>query len=109
LYREKTTTFGFGIHKMLNFFRGGYTDIDPSSEKQLQEQGLLRPESQTRKAPPSTSVNTPGLLLTGVVALAGAVVMYWGNGSLWTWIGAAGFFIALTLFIWISILGIKAR
>jgi amino acid transporter/nucleotide-binding universal stress UspA family protein len=109
LYRAKTTAFGFGIHKILNFFRGGYTEVDPQSEKQLQEQGLLRPESKKSKAPPGTSVNTPKLLLTGILALAGAVVIYWGNGNLWTWIGAAGFFLALTLFIWVSILGIKSR
>jgi len=109
LYRAKTTAFGFGIHKILNFFRGGYTEIDPSSEKQLQDQGILRPESKKSKSAPGTSVNTPRLLLTGILALAGAVVMYWGDGGLWTWIGATGFLGALTLFIWISILGIKAR
>jgi amino acid transporter/nucleotide-binding universal stress UspA family protein len=109
LYRAKTTALSFGIHKILNFFRGGYSEIDPSSEKQLQEQGLLRPESQKTKASPSTSVNTPGLLLTGILAFAGAVIMYLGDGSLYTWIGAAGFLLALTLFIWVSILGIKSR
>lgn len=109
LVRSRASQLGFGVHRVLNFFRGGYADIDPSSEKELQEEGWLRPETEKGEKKLHTSVNKPELFFTGFLGVVSAVLIYWGGGGVWTWIGVVGFFIALALFTWVSIRGTKRR
>lgn len=103
LIRPRTPVLGFGLRQLLNYVRGGYREIEPSSETMLQEQGLLRPIAERYTGVLETGVNKVRLLLSGVLALAAVVMIYIGDGETITWVGSILFIITLLWFTWISI------
>ena len=106
LVSPKSSRVEFGIFQFLHYVRGGYRQIRPTIEKELQEQGILLPQPQQNEEALHTAVNSPMALVAGILALVAVVAMYIGYGSILTWIGAVLFFIALGWFTWLSIQGI---
>jgi nucleotide-binding universal stress UspA family protein len=105
LVRPAGTQLGFGTRRFLNYVRGGYRRIDPTSERELREQGILVEEAEaTSPEEQHTSVNKPALLLSGVLAVAAVTMMYLGSGGQWTWVGTIAFFVAM---IWFTIVEMK--
>lgn len=102
LVRPRAGSMGFGLRRMLNYFRGGYRRIDPVSEKELQEQGILLPHAHERHAELHTQVNETAVILAGLIGLASVIIMYLGAGELATWAGVLLYFVALAWFTYIS-------
>jgi nucleotide-binding universal stress UspA family protein len=105
LVRPETGRVGFGLRRVLNYVRGGYRTIDPTVEKELQEQGILMPKAHHDVEDLHSSVNQVTLVLCGLLAVASTTVIYLGDGGTWTWIGVVGFFIALAWFTRMSMRG----
>jgi amino acid transporter len=103
LIRPRSPVLGFGLRQILNYFRGGYREIEPASETLLQEQGILRPVSERHTGALHTAVNKTRLSIAAVLGIAAVAAIYLGGGQLWTWIGSAVFIVALFWFTWISI------
>lgn len=106
LVRPQVDTIGFSLYRLLSYLRGGYRQIDPASEKALQAQGILRPVTERSHSDLHTHVNTWELLVTGVLGVISSVLMYWGGGGTWTWVGAVLFLITLAGFTYISTQGV---
>jgi len=102
LLRPETGAVGFGLRRVMNYLRGGYRQIDPISERELQEQGILLPENRAAKSELETSVNRLGLLLCGLLSLVAVSFMYVGDGESLTWVGALLFFVAIAWFTRLS-------
>ncbi|MDX1600497.1 MAG: amino acid permease [Anaerolineales bacterium] len=100
--RPRTHALGFGVRQILNYIWGGYREIDPRSQRELLEQDILLPKERATEGDLHTAVNKPALLGIGVLAVAVSLAMYLGDGGIWTWVGALGFFVVLGLFTWIS-------
>jgi len=79
------------------------------SQKDLEEMGILLPEEEWGKYDLNTRVNKPALISIGVLAMVSVVLMYLGDGSLMTWIGALVFIVALFLFTWLSIRSVEKQ
>jgi len=107
LVRPRTGAIGFGLRRMLNYIRGGYRAIDPASEKELREQGVLLPKAEHDVAALHTSVNRLGVVLSGLLAVVSAALIYWGGGNFLTWVGVVLFFIAMFWFTWQSMRGLE--
>lgn len=105
LVRPKTGAIGFGLRRVLNYIRGGYRVIDPASEKELREQGILLPQAERDTEALHTSVNRLAVVLAGVLAVVSVALIYWGAGGTWTWIGVVAFFVAMFWFTWQSMRG----
>ncbi len=103
LIRPTAPALEFGVHRMLNYFRGGYREIDPESQEELMEQGILRRDAEDAAAMPRPQANRSIILLLGILAVASAVAMLVGGGQVLTWIGAGLFILVLWAFTWISI------
>ena len=73
------------------------------SLKDLDEMGILLPKEKWGKSDLHTSVNKPQLVASGVLALAGSVLAYAGNGGTVTWVGVIFLFVFLGWFIRISL------
>jgi len=102
LVRPRVASLGFGIYQLLSYLRGGYRQIDPLSEKALQEQGLLRPAAERATGELHATVNKGQLLTAGLLALVSGGLMYLGDGELLTWLGVGLFFVTLAWFTFIS-------
>lgn len=109
LVRPRVDSLGFGVYRLLSYLRGGYRRIDPTSEKTLQEQKILRPRSERAPDDLHTQVNTGELLIVGVLGFVSAGLMYFGGGATWTWVGAGLFLLTLAGFTYISTRGILER
>ncbi len=103
LIRPRTPLLGFGLRQLLNYVRGGYREIERESEDMLQEQGILRPESERYTGELHTAVNKGLLLIVGVVSVIAVTLMYVGDGDALTWIGSIVFLLSLVWFTWISV------
>lgn len=103
LTRPRTHIVGFGVRQVLNYIWGGYLDIDPRSQRDLVDQGLLLPPEKAKPWDPNTAVNKPAILLMGALAVGSAVAMLAGSGDILTWIGALGFILVLWIFTWFAI------
>ena len=106
LVRPETGAVGFSLRRMLNYLRGGYRQIDPVSEKELQEQGILLPEAQVDQTDFETSVNRRSLILCGILAVAAVTMMYLGGGESLTWVGTLLFFVVIIWFTRLSTGGV---
>jgi len=102
LIRPRTPTLGFGLRQILNYIRGGYREIEPSSEQSLLELGILRPVSERYGGLLTTGVNKGGVLLVAALSLVAIVLIYLGGGETLTWIGTGAFLVLLLVFTWIS-------
>ena len=94
---------GFGLRQILNYIRGGYREIEPSSETALQELGILRPAEERTGEPLKTAVNKGRLLVISILAFVAVALIYFGDGEFWTWVGSVAFILLLLIFTWISI------
>ena len=103
LIRPRAPLLGFGLRQILNYIRGGYREIQPSSETMLQEQGILRPATERYSGDLETGVNTTRVIVVAVLALIAVVLMYIGDGETLTWAGSILFMVTLLWFTWISI------
>lgn len=103
LTRPRTHALGFGVRKILNYVWGGYLDIDPRSQRELVDLGLLLPAKDAKPWDPNTAVNKPVVLILGLLALASAIAMFVGSGDGLTWFGAVGFMLVLWIFTWFSV------
>jgi hypothetical protein len=103
LIRPRAPLLGFGLRQILNYVRGGYREIEPSSETMLQEQGILRPVTERFTGQLETGVNTTRLLLSGLLSIIAVVLMYLGGGETLTWVGSVLFLLMLLWFTWISV------
>jgi hypothetical protein len=63
--------------------------------KDLKNAGVTLPPHQWGKHPLSSTVNRPGFVLSASGAIAGAAVMFLGEGGLMTWLGALLFLVSL--------------
>lgn len=68
----------------------------------LEAAGVLLPREEWGERSLMTTTNKPVLVALGALAVAACVLMYVGDGSLWTWIGAGAFLGILILFTWLS-------
>ncbi|MBW7882176.1 MAG: amino acid permease [Caldilineaceae bacterium] len=106
LASPSTSPVGFSWFRLLNYVRGGYKRIEPASERELVEHGLLAPEEQEVTEPPLHSrVNQNGVLVTALVSLASVVAMYIGHGETLTWVAGVLFLAALIWFTRLSMAG----
>jgi amino acid transporter/nucleotide-binding universal stress UspA family protein len=103
LTRPRTHAFGFGVRRILNYVWGGYLDIDPRSQRELMDLGLLLPPEKAKPWDPTTAINKPAVLLMAALALASALAMYFGDGGTMTWVGAIVFILVLWMFTWLTI------
>lgn len=102
LVRPRSGTVGFGFRRVLNYFRGGYRRIDPVSEKELEEQGILLTEAQEGHEELHTMVNETAVVLAGLVGLIAVILMFVGSGTTLTWVGVLVYFVAMAWFTRIS-------
>lgn len=105
LVRSRSSQVEFGMQRLANYMQGGYKRIKPSSEKKLEEEGILAPKGEQQTADLHTRVNKIPLLLCGTLAIGSCVLMLAGGGHLLTWIGMIAFFVGLGWFTRISIKG----
>jgi len=75
------------------------------SLKNLQDAGVLLPKEEWGVHDLHTSVNKPRLLASLALGLASVIMMYLGNGSALTFVGAALF---LAFMVWITHISIRA-
>jgi hypothetical protein len=79
------------------------------SKEDLENMGVLLPEEQWGKHALTTTVNKPLLIVIGVITMISVVLMYWGNGSFWTWLGVMLFLMMLSGFTLLSIRAIEKQ
>lgn len=61
----------------------------------LEQAGVTLPRDQWGKREVRSAINKPLFLASAVFAVASAVLMYFGDGRLLTWLGAVVFIVAL--------------
>ena len=103
LVRPRAGAVGFGLRRVLNYFRGGYRRVDPASEKELQEQGILLSEADQNHHELHTLVNETALVLCGILGLIAVLAIYFGAGETATWIGVLLYLLALGWFTYLSV------
>ena len=79
------------------------------SKEDLENMGVLLPEEEWGKHALTTTVNKPLLIAIGVITMISAVLMYWGNGSFWTWLGVTLFLMMLSGFTLLSINAVEKQ
>ena len=79
------------------------------SERDLRRAGILLPEKLFGRMDLHSTVNTLELVLVGILGLGSSILMYFGGGTYWTWIGAGGFLIFLGLFYLVSAQAIQKQ
>jgi hypothetical protein len=79
------------------------------SKEDLENMGVLLPEEQWGKHALTTTVNKPLLIAIGVMTMISVVLMYWGNGNLWTWLGVMLFLMMLSGFTFLSIRAVEKQ
>jgi len=79
------------------------------SIRDLRKMGLLKPESEWKERVPRSSVSSCWTVLWTALAIAGCVLMIQGDGGALTWIGLAGFVVALCGFVRLNIVAVKAE
>lgn len=79
------------------------------SLEDLERAGVLLPQEQWGRHDLHTTVSKPGLAALGGLAAISTVLMYSGDGSFYTWIGAGLFFIALFGLILLSLRAIEKQ
>lgn len=79
------------------------------SKEDLEHMGVLLPEEEWGKHALTTTVNRPLLIVIGVVTMVSVVLMYWGNGSLWTWLGVMLFLMMLSGFTLLSMRAVEKQ
>ncbi|MCP4757968.1 MAG: hypothetical protein GY894_05900 [Planctomycetes bacterium] len=78
------------------------------SIRDLRKMGLLKPESGWADRLPRSSVRGLLALVWFLLAIGGCVLMVYGDGHYWTWIGLGGFAVALIGFIRQNITSVDA-
>lgn len=53
----------------------------------LERDGMLLPREEWGQHDLHTTANQPAIFAVGVVGMASSVMIYWGNGGAFTWIG----------------------
>jgi hypothetical protein len=79
------------------------------SKEDLENMGVLLPEDQWGKHALATTVNKPLLIAIGVITMISVVLMYWGNGNFFTWLGVALFLTMLSGFTLLSIRAVEKQ
>ena len=79
------------------------------SLEDLENAGVLLPREQWGTRDLRTTVNKPLLLALGAGAIVSAFLIYWGNGSLYTWIGTVFFLLVLLGFTMASLRAIEKQ
>ena len=103
LVGPKANPLGFGITRMIHYVRGGYRRIEPAVEKDLQEQGFLRPRGEGSQRRIWTPPHQSAVLIAGLFAIAAIVAMYFGYGRATTWVGAVVYLLALAWFTYLVV------
>ncbi|MFP3854885.1 MAG: universal stress protein, partial [Anaerolineales bacterium] len=101
--RPRTNPFSFGVRQILSYIWGGYLDIDPRSQRELVDLGLLLPVEEAKPFDPTTGVNKTAISIMGILAMGSAIAMYVGDGDTLTWVGAIVFILVLWAFTWLTI------
>jgi hypothetical protein len=73
------------------------------SLKDLRKLGLLRPETEWSGRVPRTTVRSVSAGASAILGGAGCMAMVVGDGGLWTWLGLAGFGVALLVFTIVNV------
>jgi len=68
------------------------------SLEDLEDAGILLPRDEWGKHEIKTRQNKPLVLLLAAAAVVSVVLMYFGDGRRWTWIGLGLFLLALGAF-----------
>ncbi len=78
------------------------------SIRDLRKMGLLKPESQWQDRAPKSSTSACWTVLWATIAIGGCVLMDLGDGGGLTWVGLAGFVVALCGFVRLNIGSVQA-
>lgn len=73
----------------------------------LEKMKLLRPKDEWTGASQRSEVQTVYAAVTSTVGVAGCVLMTVGNGHFLTWIGLLMFTVALVVFTWVNLRGVR--
>ncbi len=79
------------------------------SLEDLERAGLLLPRKEWGKRNLQSTVNKPLLAACGLLAIVSTVLMYWGDGGSYTWIGAGLFLAAFFGFTLLSTRAIEKQ
>lgn len=108
IVQPRSGNIAYGIYRIRQYIRTGYRTVEPASEKELTEQGILMPARQAHDLHPPTFRQSLPTLLAGILAFAGAALMYFGYGSTTTWYGAVLYIAALIYFTTATVRVIRA-
>ena len=73
----------------------------------LEKMKLLRPKDEWTGTSERSKVQPVYALVTSAVGIAGCVLMAVGNGHAMTWIGLLMFTVALVVFTWVNLRGVR--
>ncbi len=79
------------------------------SLEDLERAGVLLPRDEWGKRDLHTTVNKPLLGVTGATAAISALLMYFGGGGLFTWIGVGLYFVVLFGFTLVSLRAVEKQ
>lgn len=110
LLRPASNRVQFGMHRTINYLRGGYAEVQPESRQRLIEQGFLDNEKEpVPQQDLKSNVSEPILLVIGILTLLAAAMIYFGSGHLLTWIGTLAYFALLVIFTRMSFNAPKSK
>ena len=108
IVQPRSSSVAYGIYRVRYYLRGGYRTVEPSSEKELTEQGILIPAKQAHELEPPTRRQSIPVVIAGVLAFAGVALMYVGYGTMATWYGALLYLFSLGFFTVTTVRSIRA-
>jgi len=79
------------------------------SMEDLKEQGVLLPEEEWGAHNLKTTSPQLADALLFIIAIIGCVMVYYGDGNKWTWIGIVIFFLAFFSIIWLNDRAVKKQ
>lgn len=79
------------------------------SLEDLERDGILLPREQWGQTDQHTTVNKPALLALAAAGVVSAALMFWGNGTLWTWLGLGLFLVSFFAFTGMSLHAIQRQ
>lgn len=79
------------------------------SQKDLEEAGILLPKDLWGRTRKGSTVNIFALIFAGILGFGSGALIYLGDGNWLTWIGVLGYFLFLSLFLFVSLRAIKKQ
>ncbi len=79
------------------------------SLEDLERTGITLPRDKWGKRKLNSTVNRPLFLAAAAGAIAGGILMYWGNGGVATWVGAMLFLVSFFAAVAIALRAVAAQ